>query len=349
MLLAAPATASADVIFDPADADDLAATLAEAYTDQNVCYGWHVTVDDVSTTSESIGSNFGAGKSVQSGSCSATVEFTAVITYTSESSEAEDSASFDVHSTPPGVGRDDLLALDLDFDGLTGEDPDAVVGKAVTALPLLAADKGLANPLEAAPETGATPADAQLTDDPGSDWWRDRSGMLIWALILMAASGVLVWAVLKTSRRRGRLFPAAAPKEPADDVPLYVPDIVGEQPDPDLGPATKRRHKPSPPTPETSGVVEEPAAPPAPEPPAKPTSPEPPSTEGLAAEPPISEPPAKPTSAIPTSADPTSGDSSSSEDDAVAEPAEPSSADESAGTAPESAVDDSPKPPENKE
>lgn len=218
LLLAAPGTASADVIFDPADADELAAVLAEAYTDQDVCYGWHVTVNDVASVSDSVGSNFGAGTPVTSGTCQTTVEFTATITYTSESSEAEDSASYDVSSQPAGVTRMDLDALGIDFDDLTGEDPDVVVGKAVTALPLLAADADLATPISAAPETGTAPADAQLTDDPGSDWWRDRGGMVIWALILMAASGVLVWAVLRTNRRR----PATVAPAP----PLYVPDVV---------------------------------------------------------------------------------------------------------------------------
>ncbi len=204
LLLAAPGTAAADVIFDPADADDLAATLAEAYTDQGVCYGWHVTVDNVGSPQESVGSNFGAGKTVSSGSCAKKVEFTANITYTSESSESEDSASYDVSSTPAGVGRDDLDALDIDFDGLTGEDPDVAIGKAVTALPLLAADKGLAKALAASPDTASAPADAQLTDDPGSDWWRERGGMLLWGVGLMLAGGVFVWWVLRTNRPHRR-------------------------------------------------------------------------------------------------------------------------------------------------
>jgi hypothetical protein len=224
LLLAAPAQASADVIFDAADADELASVLAEAYTDQGVCYGWHVSVDNAGVRQESVGSNFGAGKSADTGSCKATVEFLASITYTSESSESEDSASYDLHSTPSSLTRDDLDALGLDFDGLTGDDPGAVVGKAVTALPLLAADKGIATPLSAAPDTATAPADAQLTDDPGSDWWRDRGGMLIWALVLMAASGVLIWWILRVNRRRRPPPAAAVPDYVPDHVPDYVPE-----------------------------------------------------------------------------------------------------------------------------
>jgi hypothetical protein len=227
VLLAAPGTASADVIFDPADADDLAASLAEAYTDQGVCYGWQVTVNDVSTTDESVGSNFGAGKPVSSGACDKTVEFHATITYTSESSESEDSASYDVTSTPSGVTRDDLDALGIDFDDLTGEDPDVAIGKAVIALPLLAADKGVAEPLSATPDNATAPADAQLTDSPGSDWWRDRGGMLLWGLGLLAAGGVFVWWILWTNRRTKRpaypSYPSPAPESTLTVVPDTVP------------------------------------------------------------------------------------------------------------------------------
>ncbi|MDQ3787653.1 MAG: hypothetical protein M3422_10475, partial [Actinomycetota bacterium] len=108
LVLAAPATATADVIFDPADADDLAATLAEATAAQDVCYGWNVQVDDqVSGASESVGSDRGAGVPVDESSCSKYVRLDVFITWTSESSESEDSASFDVVSSPGGPGRSD--------------------------------------------------------------------------------------------------------------------------------------------------------------------------------------------------------------------------------------------------
>ncbi|TDV54085.1 hypothetical protein [Actinophytocola oryzae] len=245
LLLAAPARASADVIFDPADADELAASLAEAYADQGVCYGWQVDVQDVSTSDTSIGSNFGANKPVTSGSCKARVEFTATITYTSESSESEDSASYDVSSNPAGVTRDDLDALGIDFDGLTGEDPDVAIGKAVTALPLLAADKGVGKPIAAAPETGAEPADAQLTDDPGSDWWRGQGGMLLWGLGILLAAGVFVWWVLKTNRPRKPSYvddmPAMemlpTPPPPAQEKPRQLPTPTTDPAKPTTDPA----------------------------------------------------------------------------------------------------------------
>ncbi len=223
LLLAAPGTASADVIFDPAGADELATVLAEATTDQNVCYGWDVQVSDaVAGQDSSIGSNFGAGQPVTSGTCRDSVELKVYITYTSESSESEDSASYDVSSTPGGPTRDDLAALELDTDGLTGENPDVVIGKMVVALPLLAADKGLAPAIEAAPQTGAAPADAKLTDNPGSDWWRNNGGMLLWGVGFLLAGGIFAWWVLKTNRR----YRPSRRSAPVERIPTYIPDTV---------------------------------------------------------------------------------------------------------------------------
>lgn len=218
-LLATPGTATADVIFDPADADELAASLAEAYADQKVCYGWDVTVNDVATTDHSVGSNFGAGKSVGDGDCDKSVEFRATITYTSEASESEDSASFDVSSNPPAISRGDLTALGIDMDGLTGEDPDVPIGQAVLALPLLAADKGLARPISATPDTATPAADAQLTDDPGSDWWRGQGGTLLWGIGFLLAGGLFVWWILYTNRRSGHSIRRTAPVSVPDSVP----------------------------------------------------------------------------------------------------------------------------------
>lgn len=243
--LALPGVASADVVFDPADADELASVLAEATEDQDVCYGWAVQVDDaVAGRADSVGSNFGAGQPLSSGECRKSVQFNAYITYTSESSESEDSASYDVVSSQGGPTRADLDSLDIDFGGLTGEDVDAVVGKAVAALPLLAADKGMAQPIEAAPETGAAPADAQLTDDPGSDWWRNHGGTTLWGGGLLLAGGIFAWWAFRTSKRTWRApSPHGGPSLPAYVVPDTVPANFYEPgqeptPKPDAAPVT---------------------------------------------------------------------------------------------------------------
>ncbi|MCA1655863.1 MAG: hypothetical protein LC635_05370 [Pseudonocardiaceae bacterium] len=75
-LLAAPGVASADVIFDPADAEDLAEVLADATAEQDVCYGWDVQVSDpVAGSDASVGSNFGVGRSVNRSVCDKMVQF----------------------------------------------------------------------------------------------------------------------------------------------------------------------------------------------------------------------------------------------------------------------------------
>ena len=227
LLLAAPTSASADVIFDPADADDLAATLAEATAAQGICYGWDVDVDDVYTAKESVGSDRGAGIPVDVNTCSQYVILTVSITWTSESSESEDSAYYDVTSSGGGPSKTDLDGLELDWDGLTGDDPDVVIGNAVSALPLLAADKDMAKAIEAAPESGAAPADASLTDDPGSDWFRNNGGTMLWGLGLLLAGGVFAWWVFRSRPRKPKPYvnPYTVPDTVPDDLapPPYEP------------------------------------------------------------------------------------------------------------------------------
>ncbi len=247
LVLAAPATASADVIFDPGDADDLAATLAEATAAQGVCYGWNVQVDDqVAGDSESVGSDRGAGVPVDKSSCSEYVVLDVYITWTSESSESEDSASFDVDSSPGGPDRSDLLDLGLDMDGLAGDNSDVVIGNAVSALPLLAADEGMAEGIEAAPATGAAPADASLTDDPGSDWWRNNGTKVLWGIGLLLAGGVFAWWV----------FRSRPPKPATYEVPDTVPDDLAPAPyEPPTAPIAVQPDPPTQPVP-----VQDPAA-----------------------------------------------------------------------------------------
>ncbi|MGH3978484.1 MAG: hypothetical protein ACRDRZ_05720, partial [Pseudonocardiaceae bacterium] len=206
LLLAAAPPAAADVVLDPADAEDLAGTLADATAAQGVCYGWTVRVDDQGTGSDSgtsTGSNFGPGVSLasRSGSCPRQVEFVAAITYTSESSESEDSVSFQVTSTTPG--RPDPGALTdlgiIDDDSLAGDAVDAAVARAVTALPQLAADAGLAPPLVATPRTSAPPDVGSLSDDPGSDYLRRAGGLLAFGLVLLVGGLAFGGVALATS------------------------------------------------------------------------------------------------------------------------------------------------------
>jgi hypothetical protein len=235
-LLAAPGAAAADVIFDQADADELAATLADAYEAQGVCYGWSVAVDNEGVPQTSVGSNFGAGQSLQDAGagCAKTVEFTASIVWTPESSESEDSASYGVSSSPGGPTVDDLDDLEIISEGgLEGDDVDVDVYKAVAALPLLAADTGLAKPMEASPAPEADSANEQPTNSPGGDFWRQSGMQILWGALILAAAVVFGWYVVRSSRRPPRpIGPAAEqiPDRPSE--PFHQPPAPRPPPGP---------------------------------------------------------------------------------------------------------------------
>jgi hypothetical protein len=275
---AGTAAAQTDPVFDPADADELANVLAEAAEGQDVCYGWDITVSDNASFSdgESRGSNDGAGTPVDttSAKCADYVVFRATITYTSESSESEDSASYSVDSSSPDVTTEDLDSLELISDeGLVGDNADVDVAKAVAALPQLAADAGIAQPIEATPAAEGEAGDAQLTDDPGSDFWRQTGMVLVWGGLLMVA-GVVFGIYAFRSSRRERYVSAetwARPAEPAPpETPAYVPpewfdDSVYRAPAPKSTSDPTPAADPEPPT-EPVPAAEESATPEVPEP-----------------------------------------------------------------------------------
>lgn len=223
LLLAAP-VAAADVVFDPADAAELAAELTEATEAQDVCYGWTVRIDDAAglESGVSTGSSFGAGVSLQdppARSCSTIVEFVATITFAGEATEASDSADFAVVSMPAGPTTDDLTDLDLiDSGDLTGDEVDAAVARAVTALPQLATEAGVAPPLVAAPQPSAPPEAGTLSDDPGSDYLRRAGGLLAFGAVLLVG-GVAFAAAAVVSARRSR----TAPPPPVDQTAERTP------------------------------------------------------------------------------------------------------------------------------
>ena len=236
-MLAAPGVASADVIFDPADADELVATLAEAYDAQGVCYGWSISVDNEGVPEQSVGSNLGAGRSVSDGGCDKSVELQASISWTSESSESEDSASYQVVSTPSGPTTADLDDLDIiSEDGLVGDDVDVDVYKAVAALPLLAADAGVASAIEASPAPESEAAGGAPTNSPGSDFWRESGMLLLWGAVLLLAGVVFGWYVIRTSRRPAR-------RRVIGPVQEQIPDTVPPEWTPEPEPLRNRKHR----------------------------------------------------------------------------------------------------------
>lgn len=233
-LLASPAhtLAQADPVFDPDEAGYLADLLADATEAQGVCYGWSVHVTDAETgiTTQSVGSNLGPGRDVESGgrdggSCARAVEFTADIEYVSSSSDLDDSARWSVTGWPPGgVGTGDLDRLGLFDEGdLIGEDPDLAVARAVAALPQLAAEADLAPPLRATPASSAPPDVGSLVDDPGSDYLRRTGGLLAFGVVLLVGAGAFAVTALRSSRSRPGPSPPSQPPPPHRSPPVPPP------------------------------------------------------------------------------------------------------------------------------
>ncbi len=196
-LVAAPAPAAATPVLVQEDADELAQALAEATEVQGVCYGWRVTVIDNSGAEGGIdeGSSFGPDRGVASEPCERVVELVASVLYTSELSEAEDSASWSIEARglgrPPELGE--LADLGYTADRLLDEDNDTALANAVGALPGLVADHGDAPPVPFTPERQAPDAAGQPTNRPGSDFLREHRTTL-GVLVLLTLAG-LFWLV----------------------------------------------------------------------------------------------------------------------------------------------------------
>ena len=200
-VLGGAAPAGALPVLDPADATELAQALAEATEDQDVCYGWKVTVYDYGGGADGtdLGSSLGVGQPAIQAECPRYVVFQASITYTSSSSEAEDSASFDVVSNIPGAPTAaDLRANGISGGGLLGANDDQVVANAALLLPALLAEKGLAEPISLEANTQPLPADDRATGTPGSDWLRKYGAALaVAALTLAGGLGWAAWILVK--------------------------------------------------------------------------------------------------------------------------------------------------------
>jgi len=195
-VLVAAIPASAVPILDAEDAAELAEELVEATAVQGICYGWDVTVHDAAGTYSGIDtdSSRGVGEPAQVPSaCPRWMVFEAVLTYTSESSESEDSAVFRVESNVEGAPREeDLRRVGIDGDALLGVTDDLAIINATRALPALAAERGLAPPLVLERNTAAIPAVDRPTSGPGSDWTRSYGDFILLSVLFMI--GGLTWA-----------------------------------------------------------------------------------------------------------------------------------------------------------
>lgn len=196
--------------------NDTVPILRQAFESQGICYGWRLEEGYGSDDAVSVGSNLGDGIPVGGNpQCPRWVEVVAAVTYTSESSEAEDYASVTVQGSPDFEPSDLILMntglsrFDLSDDAFV-DDPGWAVTRAAVTLPLLVAERGAASPEPV--DTAAAPADPAPLKDAGSDLWRDRWGWLVGAAALLLITVLLVTVGL-VQRRRQASAAAAVPAQ----------------------------------------------------------------------------------------------------------------------------------------
>ena len=203
LLLPAGPVWAVNPVLDPEDDAELVETLAEATEVQGVCYGYVLQVTDGDTGEWGgtyAASSGGEGvRAADADDCpEGVVELVAQITYTSDFSESEDDAFWDLASDVPGLTIGDvedegLSAGDLLDDGSSA----TTLLNAVLSLPRLAAEQAGLEPVVAEPNADALPGGARPTGSPGSDWLREN-GVLLGLCVLLVAAGVVM---LLLSRR----------------------------------------------------------------------------------------------------------------------------------------------------
>ncbi|MFI6821229.1 hypothetical protein ACIBJE_09760 [Micromonospora sp. NPDC050187] len=202
---------SSDVVPPPTatERDDTVAVLKRATEAQDICYGW--VLEELSRT-VSVGSNLGVDTPVDDPRCLRWVQVVADVYWPSDSSESNDSATIYLESSSD-FDRTDLILLQrgLERFGLDDkafiDEPGWATTRAAVVLPLLLAERGLADP---APVTTAAPdAAAPSLPDTSSDIWRDR-----WGYFAAVAGLLLITALLFTvgfvQRRKERRTTAQA-------------------------------------------------------------------------------------------------------------------------------------------
>ncbi|WFE33056.1 hypothetical protein [Micromonospora sp. WMMD975] len=179
--------------------------LAAATAGQGICYGW--VLHDYSTEI-SVGSNLGEQVPVRDDPrCPRWIEVSAVVRYTSSSSESRDSASIGVDGSTDVEPADlypiasGLSRFGLNEDAFVDE-PGWAITRAATVLPLLAAEAGLADPV---PTGTATPTGtAAPLPDAGNDLLRDRWGWLVAAAVLLLVAALFIAVGVRQRNRQLR-------------------------------------------------------------------------------------------------------------------------------------------------
>lgn len=247
------AQAGDGVLLAAADRVELASSLAEATSESGVCFGYAVQLDNAGAPQQDAVSSTGPNQRAATGpSCSkGAIELQVSLTYTCGSCEGEDSASWSVVSTVPGLSsstvRSRLEELSpLSSGDLLGNDDDKALRDATAALPLTLDD---AVPAEPAKQEAA-PSGDHLTGKPGSDWLRANGvGMAVSIVVLLIALATVfcAWRIRRAQRTAPRRSAngrfAAAPARPA--TPATAPSDVSPPAD---APASDEPPSDAPPT-----------------------------------------------------------------------------------------------------
>jgi hypothetical protein len=208
VLLSVPARAD-DPVLDDSSRGELVTALKEAAATQHVCYGYDLAVDDNSDGAYSgawRASSLGVGvDAATSSTCKGTVVLHASITYTSDSSESEDSASWSITSSLGPPYTEDLERLGLQASDLLDDSKSEItLFNAVLALPGLTAAAGLAPAIELDSTPDPAPPDARPTDHPGGDWWRENGAAALVLLGVLVAAGIWASTTTPTGHRLAR-------------------------------------------------------------------------------------------------------------------------------------------------
>ncbi|MEU7908548.1 hypothetical protein [Actinoplanes sp. NPDC049118] len=185
---------------DQAAAGATATELARATRAQHLCYGWQLTdFQGGHSRPLSVGSNAGDGVSVRTApGCDRWLEIIADVSASSKRNKV-------VLNLVDSRAAGKEVRLRIGSLGMTEQtflaDTGAAVLRAAGALPLIAAEEGLSQPVSAEP--GARAA-ARPLPTVGSDFWRGRRDLLRVALpvsFLALASYVMLGVALRRRRR----------------------------------------------------------------------------------------------------------------------------------------------------
>lgn len=204
------------ILLAGADRVELAGTLAEATEESDVCFGYVLRLGGSGAADREETLTNGGPDRQPTGCTKGSVVLQVNLTYTSESSESEDSASYGVVTDVAGLSSSQATQRLKDLTGvddgdLLGDEDDQALRNLTAALPLILDD---ATPAELAAPAAQAPNGDRLTGSPGSDWLRENGlGIGIAFVLLVVAVGLVIGGLLgrRASRPARRSGPSGGP------------------------------------------------------------------------------------------------------------------------------------------